>query len=85
MKVKTSITLSDKLLEAVDKRARKHRKTRSDFIEVAVWAFIGQLIPNEQNAPDLEIINRRADFLNQEANDVLEYQAPSRQRPPTRG
>ncbi len=76
MKVKTSITLSDKLIEAVDKRAKQHRKTRSDFIEVAVWAFIGQQIRNEQNARDLEIINRRADFLNQEANDVLEYQAP---------
>ena len=76
MKVKTSITLSDKLLEAVDKRARQHKKTRSDFIEVAVRAFIEQLIRNEQNARDLEIINRRADFLNQEANDVLEYKAP---------
>ena len=85
MKVKTSITLSDKLLEAVDKRAGQHKKTRSDFIEVAVRAFIGQLIRNEQNARDLEIINRRADFLNQETNDVLEYQAPFRQRPPTRG
>ncbi len=76
MKVKTSITLSDKLIEAVDKRAKQHRKTRSDFIEVAVWAFIEQQIRNEQNARDLEIINRRADFLNREANDVLEYQAP---------
>jgi metal-responsive CopG/Arc/MetJ family transcriptional regulator len=64
------------LLEAVDKRAKQGKKTRSDFIEVAVWAFIGQQIRNEQNAHDLEIINRRADFLNQEANDVLEYQAP---------
>ena len=84
MKVKTSITLSDKLLEAVDKSARQHKKTRSDFIEVAVWVFIGAPIRNEQNARDLQIINRRADFLNQEANDVLGYQAPFRQRPPTR-
>ena len=76
MKVKTSITLSDKLLEAVDKSARQHKKTRSDFIEVAVWVFIGAPIRNEQNARDLQIINRRADFLNQEANDVLEYQTP---------
>ncbi len=67
MKVKTSVTLSDKLLEAVDKRARQHKKTRSDFI--------GQLVRDEQNARDLEIINRRADFLNREAKDVLEYQA----------
>ncbi len=76
MKVKTSITLSDTPLEAVDKRAKEHKKTRSDFIEVAVRAFIGQLIRDEQSARDLEIINRRTDFLNREAGDVLEYQAP---------
>ena len=35
-----------------------------------------RLTRNEQNARDLEIINRRADFLNQEARDVLEYQGP---------
>ena len=74
MKIKTSITLSDKLLAVVDERARQQKKTRSDFIEVAVWAFIAQLIRDEQNARNLEIINRRADFLNQEACDVLEYQ-----------
>jgi metal-responsive CopG/Arc/MetJ family transcriptional regulator len=74
MKVKTSITLSEELLNAVDKRAKQHKKTRSDFIEAAAWAFIRQLIRNEQNARDLEIINRRADFLNQEDSDVLEYQ-----------
>ena len=76
MKVKTSITLSEELLEAVDRRARQHKKTRSDFIEVAVGAFIAQAMRNEQNARDLEIINRRADFLTQEASEVLEYQAP---------
>jgi metal-responsive CopG/Arc/MetJ family transcriptional regulator len=76
MKVKTSITLSEELLKAVDKRAKRHKKTRSDFIEVAVWTFIGQIIRNEQNARDLEIINRRADYLNQQASDVLEYQVP---------
>ena len=76
MKVKTSITLSEELLKVIDKRAKQHKKNRSDFIEAAVWAFIGQLIRDEQNARDLEIINRRADFLNQEAADVLGYQVP---------
>jgi metal-responsive CopG/Arc/MetJ family transcriptional regulator len=74
MKVKTSITLSEKLLKAIDKRAKRYKRTRSDFIEVAVWSFIGQLIRNERNNRDLEIINRRADFLNEEAIDVLVYQ-----------
>ncbi|MCK7502707.1 MAG: ribbon-helix-helix domain-containing protein [Desulfobacterales bacterium] len=74
MKVKTSITLSEEVLKVIDKRARQFKKNRSDFIEAAVWAFIGQLIRDEQNARDLEIINRRADILNKEALDVLEYQ-----------
>jgi metal-responsive CopG/Arc/MetJ family transcriptional regulator len=76
MKVKTSITLSEELLKVLDKRARQHHKNRSDFIEAAVWAFVRQLARNEQNARDLEILNRRADFLNKEAADVLSYQIP---------
>jgi hypothetical protein len=74
MKVKTSITLSQELLKAVDKRTKQQKKTRSDFIEAAVWAFIQQLTRDEQNARDLEIINRNADSLNEEASDVLQYQ-----------
>jgi len=74
MKVKTSITLSEELLKAVDKRARQSKKNRSDFIETAVWAFIGQVIRDELNARDLEIINQRADRLNEEAADVLAFQ-----------
>ncbi|MBI5079903.1 MAG: ribbon-helix-helix protein, CopG family [Chloroflexi bacterium] len=74
MKVKTSITLSEELLKVIDKRAKQYKKNRSDFVEAAVWAFIGHMIRDEQNAKDLEIINRRADFLNQEAADVLAYQ-----------
>jgi metal-responsive CopG/Arc/MetJ family transcriptional regulator len=76
MKVKTSITLSEELLKVLDKRARQHHKNRSDFIEAAVWAFVRQLARNEQNARDLEILNRRADFLNEEAADVLSHQIP---------
>jgi len=74
MKVKTSITLSQDLLKLVDKRARLSKKNRSDFIETAVWDFLARLIHDEQNARDLEIINRRAEYLNREAADVLDYQ-----------
>jgi metal-responsive CopG/Arc/MetJ family transcriptional regulator len=74
MKVKTSITLSEDVLKAVDKRTKQQKKTRSDFIEAALRAFIRQLIREEQNARDLEIINRNADALNKEAAEVLEYQ-----------
>ena len=74
MRVKTSITLSQDLLQLVDKRAKLYKKSRSDFIETALWEFLARLIRDEQNARDLEIINRRADYLNSEAADVLDYQ-----------
>jgi metal-responsive CopG/Arc/MetJ family transcriptional regulator len=76
MKVKTSITISEELLKVVHKRAKQYKKNRSDFIEAAVLAFIGRLIRDEQNARDLEILNRRAEYLNQEAAEVLAYQIP---------
>jgi metal-responsive CopG/Arc/MetJ family transcriptional regulator len=73
MKVKTSITLPEDLLKAIDKYAGGH-KNRSKFIENAVRAFLMELIQRKQDARDLEIINQRADSLNQEAADVLLYQ-----------
>lgn len=74
MRTKVSITLPRELLEAVDKRANQEKKTRSGFIEAAVWTYIESKTRHEQNARDLEIINRNARFLNQGAADVLEYQ-----------
>lgn len=73
MKLKTSITLSEDILAAIDKRSGQF-KNRSDFIEAAVRAYIDRLLRAEQDARDLAIINRRADRLNQEAVDVLAYQ-----------
>ncbi|MBI1876886.1 MAG: hypothetical protein HYR94_01385 [Chloroflexi bacterium] len=73
MKVKTSITLSDELIKAIDQYGQAY-KNRSDFIEAAIWAFIKQVIRNQQNARDIEIINRNAERLNAEALDVLTYQ-----------
>ena len=75
MKIKTSITLSEDLLKVVDQRSRQY-KNRSEFIETALRAFITQMLRSEQNSKDLEIINRRAVELNQEAEDVLTYQVP---------
>jgi len=76
MKVKTSITLSDKVLSSVEKRARQQNLNRSEFIEAAVQAYLDTLARAELNAKDLAIINRRAEALNREAADVLEYQLP---------
>jgi metal-responsive CopG/Arc/MetJ family transcriptional regulator len=73
MKRKTSITLSEDILEAIDKRSGDS-KNRSDFIESAIRAYIAKLIQEEQNAKDLAIINQNADRLNIEAADVLAFQ-----------
>jgi metal-responsive CopG/Arc/MetJ family transcriptional regulator len=75
MRIKTSVTLSQDVLKAVDKLSKPY-KSRSEFVEIALRAFIAQTIRNQQNARDLEIINRRADALNSEAEDVLAYQVP---------
>jgi metal-responsive CopG/Arc/MetJ family transcriptional regulator len=74
MKVKISITVSQELLEVIDTWARQSQRGRSDSIETALRIFIQQLGREEQNANDLEIINRRADYLNREAAEVLTYQ-----------
>jgi len=73
MKVKTSITLSKDLLKAIDQQSGQSQN-RSEFIETVLRAWITKEVREEQNARDLEIINRRADYLNQEAADVLTYQ-----------
>jgi len=73
MKVKTSITVDKGLLETVDQLSGQYRN-RSEFIEAALQAYIAQITRREQNAKDLEIINQRADALNKEALDVLDYQ-----------
>jgi len=73
MKVKTSVTLSEDIIKVIDKRLSAH-KNRSDFIECALRAYIDKLIKDEQNARDLDIINKQADRLNKEAIDVLSYQ-----------
>ncbi len=73
MKTKTSITLSEDVVKAVDKLTGKS-KNRSEFIEIAVRTYIAQMIHKKRNARDLEIINQRADRLNEEALDVLAYQ-----------
>jgi metal-responsive CopG/Arc/MetJ family transcriptional regulator len=79
MKIKTSITLSENLLTAIDElieEGSEQFQNRSVFLEKAAWAFIAQIHYDEQTAKDIEIINRRADYLNQETMDALTYQIP---------
>ena len=74
MKEKTSITLSREVLAGIDRLAgSKH--SRSAFIERILRRFLRDKARAEANARDLERINRAAERLNQEAADVLQYQA----------
>jgi metal-responsive CopG/Arc/MetJ family transcriptional regulator len=75
MRIKTSVTLSKDVLKAADKLSKSY-KSRSEFVEIALRAFIVQTVRTRQNVRDLEIINHRADALNLEAEDVLVYQIP---------
>jgi metal-responsive CopG/Arc/MetJ family transcriptional regulator len=74
MKIKTSITLSDDLIKAIDQYGHSY-KNRSDFIETAVKSFVQQIIHQQQNIRDVEIINLNSERLNAEASDVLAYQS----------
>ncbi len=73
MKIKTSITLSDDILKAIDLHIGKS-KSRSEFLETAARKFLAQLARQKAEKRDLEIINHHANSLNAEAEDVLSYQ-----------
>ena len=75
MKVKTSVILPDELLQEMEPYI-PHYHSRSELIECAIRAFLAQLVREEQDNRELELINRYADELNQEALDVLGYQVP---------
>lgn len=74
MKEKTSITLSRDLLQQIDEIAGEQR-SRSAFIERILRQYLRQRQRAAIQARDLEILNSSADRLNQEAADVLDYQA----------
>jgi len=74
MRVKTSVTLSEETLRALEKAAVPN-SNRSRLIEEAVRDYLARRQRAAREARDLVILNRSADRLNREARDVLEYQA----------
>ena len=73
MKVKTSITLPEEILDAVDRVAGPSRN-RSAVIERAVREFLAAGERRQRDARDREILDAQAERLNREAEDVLSYQ-----------
>lgn len=73
MKTKTSVTLSQDILELIDQNAQGE-KNRSAFIETAVRAYLTVIKRHRRDQEDLLLINRLSDRLNAEASDVLGFQ-----------
>jgi metal-responsive CopG/Arc/MetJ family transcriptional regulator len=74
MKEKTSITLSPDLLAKVDSLAGT-KLSRSAVIEHVLRGYFRERARKRIHARDLDRLNAAADRLNEEAEDVLSYQA----------
>ncbi len=74
MRVKTSVTLDEGVLRAIDKTTSRHR-SRSRVIEDAAREFLARRARAAREARDLDILNANADALNREMDDILAYQA----------
>jgi metal-responsive CopG/Arc/MetJ family transcriptional regulator len=74
MKEKTSITLSKDVLTGIDRIAGS-KQSRSAFIEAVLAQYLRKRARAQVEARDLELINKAADQLSAEVEDVLRYQA----------
>ena len=77
MKIKTSITLSEGLVREMDSllSAPDTPTNRSAFLEAALKQYVALLRRRIRDSRDAEILDRKASQFNDEANDVLAYQA----------
>ena len=73
MKEKISITLSSDVVEGIDKLAGS-KQSRSAFLERVIRKYLRERARAAVQARDLERLNRGADRLNAEAEEVLDYQ-----------
>lgn len=74
MRVKTSVTIDERVLRALDK-ATTRTQSRSRVLEDAAREFLARRTRGAREARDLSILNESADALNREMDDVLGYQA----------
>ncbi len=75
MKEKTSITLSKEVLSGIDRIAGS-KQSRSAFIEAVLSQYLRRRTRAQVEARDLELINKSADELHAEVEDILRYQDP---------
>jgi metal-responsive CopG/Arc/MetJ family transcriptional regulator len=74
MKVKISLTLSEDLLQELDRLAGKE-DSRSSFIERILRNFVDQRAQRRRLAREIAAINEHAEQLNAEMSDALSVQA----------
>jgi metal-responsive CopG/Arc/MetJ family transcriptional regulator len=74
MRVKTSVTIDESVLRAIDK-ATSRTRSRSRVIEDAAREFLARRARTAREARDLDILNAAADELNREMQEVLAFQA----------
>jgi len=74
MKTKTSITISSSLLAEIDRRTGKGA-SRSAFVEGVLLAYLKANARRAAQDRDRELLDAASERFNQEALDVLEYQA----------
>lgn len=72
MKVRTSVTLTQELIDAVEDAAGA--SSFSAFIEDATWQAIRRQRRQERDAHDAAIYAKYADEFNREALETLDYQ-----------
>jgi metal-responsive CopG/Arc/MetJ family transcriptional regulator len=74
MKIKTSVTLSNEVLKAID-RLSKRGESRSSTIERLLADSLARRERRALDDRDRAILDRHADALNAEMEEVLDYQA----------
>ena len=73
MKLKTSITLEQEVITAIEEAAREG-ESRSQVIERLLRQSLSARERVEIDKHDRNLMNEHADELNEEAVDVLDYQ-----------
>ena len=74
MKVKTSISISEEILEQID-RFQGKTGNRSLFLEDAAFYYLKYMQKSRRDKLDLSKIDKLAERLNKEAKEVLSYQS----------
>jgi metal-responsive CopG/Arc/MetJ family transcriptional regulator len=72
MKKKTSISISEQLMEMIDHLPGE--PNRSEVIEEALLLYFRTRQTIKRDQSDLDILNAQSKELNEEALDVLDYQ-----------